>query len=97
MGGTPEPAPALDPWIGRVLDGRYRVTALLGAGGMGSVYKVEHVAIGKAMALKVLSPRLGASADSAARFQREAFVGGRLGPPNCGAVSDFGTTDDGAC
>src|SRR5690349_23828654 len=96
MGGTPEPAPALDPFIGRVLDGRYRVTALIGAGGMGSVYRVEHVAMGKAMAMKVLSPRVGARADASARFQREAFVGGKIGHPNCVAVSDFGTIDDGS-
>jgi eukaryotic-like serine/threonine-protein kinase len=82
--------------IGRVLDGRYRVTGLIGAGGMGSVYRVEHVAIGKAMAVKILHPRLGGKEDAAARFQREALVGGKIGHPNCVAVSDFGHVEDGS-
>jgi serine/threonine-protein kinase len=94
MGGTPEPATAPDPWIGRVLDGKYRVDSILGAGGMGSVYRVEHLRLGKVMALKVVSARVGP--DAADRFEREAKVGGRIGHPNCVAVSDFGTSDDGS-
>src|SRR5207302_8060018 len=48
------PAPPADPLIGRVLDGRYRVRARLGAGGVGAVYEGEHVEIKKVVALKVL-------------------------------------------
>ena len=40
--------------VGRTLDGRYRVEKVLGEGGMGVVYLVTHVALGKRMALKVL-------------------------------------------
>ena len=41
-----------DPWIGRVVDRRYRVVARLGAGGMGVVYQVEHLHLGKKAAMK---------------------------------------------
>ncbi|MCB9559718.1 MAG: serine/threonine protein kinase [Kofleriaceae bacterium] len=85
-----------DALVGQVLEGRYRITALIGAGGMGSVYRGEHLGIGKSVAVKVLHPRLGGSAEAGARFQREAFVGGRIGHPNCVAVSDFGVAADGA-
>jgi serine/threonine-protein kinase len=94
-------APALapspdDPLIGRVLQGRYRVDAKIGAGGMGAVYRGEHVAIGKPVAIKVLHPRLGGSVEAGERFRREAFVGGKIGHANCVAVYDFGETEDGA-
>ncbi len=83
--------------IGRTLDGRYRVDARLGAGGMGAVYRVEHLTLRKAFALKVLHPRFGSIAGAADRFEREAKAGGKIGHPNCVAVSDFGSFDDGAC
>jgi len=109
MGGTPEPdvraaaadggaPPEIDAeaWIGRVLDGRWRITDLIGAGGMGAVYRVQHATIGKPMAVKVLHARLGSKADFSKRFEREAQVGGKIGHPNCVAVSDFGTLEDGS-
>ena len=97
MGATTpaEDAPR-DPLLGRILDGKYRVTGLIGAGGMGSVYRVEHVTIGKAMAVKVLHPRLGGTEGFVDRFEREGKVGGKISHPNCVAVSDFGRLDDGA-
>jgi serine/threonine-protein kinase len=79
-----------------VLDGRYRVEAILGTGGMGRVYKAEHTGIGRAVAIKVLHARLGGSKEAAQRFQREAMASGRLDHPNIVAVSDFGTLEDGS-
>jgi serine/threonine-protein kinase len=95
-----EPSPSPDESgvvaIGSMLDGRYRVDAVLGAGGMGRVYKAEHTGIGRAVAIKVLHARLGGSSEAAKRFQREAMASGRLDHPNIVGVSDFGTLDDGS-
>ena len=55
-------AAAADPWLGRVVDGRYRVQARLGTGGMGVVYRVEHLHLGKTAAMKVLAPDTAAKA-----------------------------------
>ncbi|MEO8700792.1 MAG: serine/threonine-protein kinase [Kofleriaceae bacterium] len=83
--------------IGSILDGRYRIDAVLGSGGMGRVYRGEHTGIGRAVAIKVLHADLNRNREAAARFQREALASGRLDHPNIVGVSDFGVLDDGAC
>ena len=96
--GAPSPSPDESSIlaVGSLLDGRYRVDAVLGVGGMGRVYKAEHTGIGRAVAIKVLHSRLGGSKEAAQRFQREALASGRLDHPNIVGVSDFGVTDDGS-
>ncbi|HEU5055077.1 MAG TPA: serine/threonine-protein kinase, partial [Kofleriaceae bacterium] len=79
-----------EPKVGDILDSRYRITGLLGTGGMGSVYRAEHVTIRRPVAIKVLHPNFADDPDYARRFQREAFVTGRTDHPNCVTVSDFG-------
>ncbi|MEJ7603255.1 MAG: serine/threonine-protein kinase [Kofleriaceae bacterium] len=95
------PAPASDAAeglaIGSVLDGRYRIDGVLGAGGMGRVYRGEHTGIGRAVAIKILHADLTRNREAATRFQREALASGRLDHPNIVGVSDFGMLDDGAC
>jgi serine/threonine-protein kinase len=81
--------------IGDLLDSRYRIVALLGQGGMGSVYRAEHVAIRRPVAIKVLHPDFAGDPDHGKRFQREAFVTGRADHPNCVTVSDFGALEAG--
>jgi serine/threonine protein kinase len=85
-----------DPRIGEVVDGRYRILGALGRGGMGIVYRAEHVSIRRPVALKLIHPELGAAPDFVKRFEREAVAMGRLDHPNCVAVSDFGKLEDGA-
>ncbi|HEY5927895.1 MAG TPA: serine/threonine-protein kinase [Kofleriaceae bacterium] len=96
--GAPSPSPDESGIvaIGSLLDGRYRVDAVLGVGGMGRVYKAEHTGIGRAVAIKVLHARLGGSKEAAERFQREARASGRLEHPNIVGVSDFGVLEDGS-
>src|SRR5688572_28402503 len=96
--GAPSPSPDESGIvsIGSLLDGRYRVDAILGTGGMGRVYKAEHTGIGRAVAIKVLHAKLGGSKEAAQRFQREALASGRLDHPNIVGVSDFGVLDDGS-
>jgi serine/threonine-protein kinase len=81
--------------IGTVLAGRYRIAGLLGAGGMGRVYRGEHTGIGKPVAVKVLRGALGKNQEAAARFHREAIASGRLHHPNIVSVIDFGVLDGG--
>ncbi|HEY4176484.1 MAG TPA: protein kinase [Kofleriaceae bacterium] len=83
--------------VGSVLDGRYRIDSILGTGGMGRVYRGEHVGIGKQVAIKVLHADLSRNREAAQRFQREALASGRLDHPNIVGVSDFGIVDDGPC
>lgn len=83
------------PQLGDVLDGRYRITGVLGSGGMGCVYRAEHMAIRRPLALKLLHPEAEAVTGISERFKREAFAIGRVDHPNCVDVSDFGQLDDG--
>ena len=84
-----------EPKVGDILDSRYRITGLLGTGGMGSVYRAEHVTIRRPVAIKVLHPNFADDPDYARRFEREAFVTGRTDHPNCVTVSDFGPLEGG--
>lgn len=84
-----------DPLIGRVLAGRYRLLSRLGEGGMGAVYKGEHVKINRLTAIKILAADLAANPDFIARFHREAKMVSRINHPNAVAIYDFGETDDG--
>lgn len=83
-----------DPFLGRTIDGKYRIESKLGEGGMGTVYKARHVLMDSLVAVKVLHPTLVSDATSVARFQREAQAAARIRHPNAVAVSDFGVTDD---
>jgi serine/threonine protein kinase len=85
----------LDPLLGRVFDGKYRLDEILGGGGMGTVYRATHLLIDRPVALKVLSQRFVGDQTAQQRFRREARAAGRMQHPNAVTVTDFGTTDDG--
>ena len=78
-------------WLGKVVDGRYRVLEVIGRGGMGVVYRVEHVRMGKIAAMKVLHRDLAQDADVVGRFEREAAAISKLHHPHTVQVFDFGT------
>ncbi len=69
--------------------------APIGRGGMGAVYRVEHLMMKKELALKLLHPELGRLDEVAKRFEREAEAAARLDHPNIIGVTDFGRTPDG--
>jgi eukaryotic-like serine/threonine-protein kinase len=87
------PLPGGDPLIGRVIAGRYRIVSPLGRGGMGVVYRVEHVHIGKLMAMKLLSGELASDPLTLKRFQREAQAVSQLSHPNTVQLFDFGESE----
>ncbi|MBK5295372.1 MAG: PD40 domain-containing protein [Acidobacteriia bacterium] len=72
--------------------GSYEIVALLGAGGMGEVYRARDTKLGRQVALKVLSPSLAGDAQYMARFQREAKVLASLNHPNIAAI--YGLEDN---
>jgi serine/threonine protein kinase len=85
----------VDPLIGRVFDGKYRLDEPLGGGGMGTVYRATHLMIERTVAIKVLSQRFVGDQTAQERFRREARAAGRMHHPNAVTVNDFGTTEDG--
>jgi len=90
----PGDAPGVaDPLVGRVIAERYRILSLLGRGGMGVVYLVEHVHIGKRMAMKLLHGELARNRDTIKRFRREAEAASKLTHPNTVQVFDFGNAE----
>jgi hypothetical protein len=85
-----------DPLLGTVVAGRYKVEALLGVGGMGRVYRAEHVYMRKLFALKVLHGHMTMMPEVVARFEREAIAAARIEHPNVAKASDFGRLEEGA-
>lgn len=81
--------------LGTVLAGRYRVDAILAMGGMGAVYRAEHLQLRKAVAIKLLSPAVEGYPILVRRFEREAVAGARLDHPHIAAALDFGSAEDG--
>ncbi len=82
--------------IGMVVDGRYRLEATLGRGGMGLVFRATHIGLRRQVAVKILHPALAASPDVRNRFEREALAVGKIDHPNCVATYDVGRLPDGA-
>jgi serine/threonine-protein kinase len=79
-----------DPLLGRELDGRYRLQARLGEGGLGVVYRARHLRLDRDFAIKVLQPEYAQNEGLRARFEREAKALGALTHPGVVGVTDFG-------
>jgi serine/threonine protein kinase len=73
----------------------YEVKALIGEGGMGSVYLAEHPMIGRQVAVKVLKPAFATAPDVVTRFFNEAKAANAIGHPGIVDVVDVGTLSDG--
>ncbi|MBI4854790.1 MAG: protein kinase [Acidobacteria bacterium] len=88
---------------GTIIDGKYQITTLLGEGGMGKVFRVNHINLGKTFALKLMS--FSASETSSKelqqedsnrliRFRREAEALAKITHPNVVGIVDFGVTSE---
>ena len=74
--------------------GHYDVTALIGEGGMGQVYRATDTQLGRDVALKILPDAFAADPDRVARFQREAQVLASLNHPGIAAIYGIEKSDD---
>jgi eukaryotic-like serine/threonine-protein kinase len=80
--------------LGRVLDGRYRIDALLGEGGLGQVFRATDRRLSRSVAIKVMHGQHVARAELRARFEREARSLAALSHPNVVGVIDYGVDGD---
>ncbi len=87
---------APDPLIGRSINERFKVTALIARGGMGKVYRAEQAPLGRLCAIKVLNPNYAGEHDPEfhKRFFLEASIASKLTHPNTVTIFDYGRTDD---
>ncbi len=85
-----EGGPSQMPHPGQVVDGKYRLGAMLGHGGMGWVFEAVHLQTRKTVALKYLRASLRLREPWLERFVREARAAGRIDHPNVIRVYDLG-------
>ncbi|MEW6208986.1 MAG: protein kinase [Acidobacteriota bacterium] len=86
--------PFADKLIGSVLEGKYKILAKLGQGGMGSVYRARRVHIGDEVAVKVLLQDFVKNTAALERFRREARASAMLHHPNVVTIHDYGEAVD---
>jgi serine/threonine protein kinase len=70
--------------------GRYRLTGLLGEGGMGEVWQAHDTVTDRVVAIKVLSAKLSNDEEFQRRFRREAHAAARLETPHVVPIHDYG-------
>lgn len=86
------PVPGLPP----VVEGKYRVDAVVGRGGMGAVFRARDVRLDRDVAIKIVRADLLGSSEARTRFRREAQIVARLQHPAVVSVFDYGALPDGA-
>lgn len=81
--------------VGKVIDQRFRVLSLIGSGGMADVYEVEHVTLGRKLALKLLRHTEQSNAAISRRFSREARALSRIASEHVVSIFDHGVLPNG--
>lgn len=85
---------ALDPMLGRLLDGKYEIIKAIGGGASGTVYKAKHKHMNVQVAVKILAPQLSMQPDLVRRFEREARAAALLRHRNVIIIHDMGVTEE---
>jgi serine/threonine-protein kinase len=75
--------------------GNFALVELLGSGGMGVVYRGEHIYLHRQVGIKVLHEKYASQSEAVARFLQEARAASLIGHANIADVMDFGETPDG--
>ncbi len=81
------------PALGSVLEGRYRLVSEVGEGGIGWVFRAEHLKLGHEVAIKMLQPQYAAHAQMRPRFEREAKALAALSHPHIVTLTDYSVAD----
>jgi serine/threonine protein kinase len=92
--GSPLFSPEVMSRVGKLLKD-HEILGVIGEGGMGVVYRAQHVVIEKPVAIKVLHDHFARQQDVVEQFVIEAKAASRIRHPNIIDITDFGTTPDG--
>ncbi len=84
----------MDPAVGALVGGKYRIERALARGGMGSVWVARHEQLGSTVAIKFLDASFAVSPAHRARFEREARSSANLKSPHVVHVMDYGFEGD---
>ena len=84
-----------DPFVGTVIDDRYKIESKIADGGFGSIYRGTQLNIGRPVAVKVMHEELGADENLVARFRREGVVLCNLRDAHSVTTYELGNTPDG--
>src|SRR5262245_15379898 len=79
---------------GQIIDGKYRITRLLGTGGMGAVWEGEDIRIKRKVAIKMLHGSVSSQPEVVTRFKREAEAAALVGSEHICEVLDMGELPD---
>lgn len=89
-------APPAGELVRQVLRGTYQILEVLDEGGMGRLYRAEHIRLHRPIAVKVLAQHLSNDSGALTRFHREAEIVSQLHHPHIVHILDFDTTETGA-
>jgi serine/threonine-protein kinase len=78
------------PQAGRVLNDRYRLVEKLGEGGMGQIWKAEHLVLMAPVAVKLIDREVVPDEETLSRFMREARAAAALRSPHVVQILDYG-------
>ena len=84
-----------ESFVGRVIDGKYRVESFIAQGGMGAVYRARHILLGDDVVIKTLRSEMRNNSEWLKRFQREGKAARAFRHPNAVTVYDLSSGSDG--